>query len=467
MNTADWRPVVRVCVVLLFSCASAQPRAALAQARAAAPSVSAARPNIVVILADDLGYGDLGVQGHPTIRTPRIDQLAAAGARMTVFYAAPSCSPSRYQFLTGRYSNRGGIGGALMPESKIGLAREEVSLADLAKSAGYRTAAIGKWHLGTLPGFRPTEHGFDSYFGLLYSNDMIRPWVQTDVPLRLFRDTGELPGEVDVATLTERYTEEAVAFIRQNRGRPFLLYLAHSMPHVPLGVTPRFAGKSAAGRYGDVIEMIDWSTGAVLDALRDAGVADRTLVVFTSDNGPWAEMPPRMLTDPRVVRTDAGTAGLLRGSKASTWEGGVRVPFVARWPGRIPSGVVTPAMGAAVDLLPTIARAIGAALPDGRALDGRDLLPVLTGADRAGRAEFLYLNGMALEAARDGRWKLKLNPQAGGKTAVELYDLVNDPGERWDVAGAEPDTVRRLSERMLAYSRETGAKLPEGVLDRK
>jgi uncharacterized sulfatase len=266
-----------------------------------------------------------------------------------------------------------------------------------------------------------------------------------------------------MATLTERYTDEAVAFIRQHRDRPFLLYLAHSMPHVPLGVTPRFAGRSAAGRYGDVIEMIDWSTGAVLDALRDAGVADRTLVVFTSDNGPWAEMPPRMLTDPRVVRTDAGTAGLLRGSKASTWEGGVRVPFIARWPGRIPAGVVTPAMGAAVDLLPTVARAIGAPLPAGRALDGRDLLPVLEGADRAGRTEFLYLNGMALEAARDGRFKLKLNPQAGGRTALELYDLVNDPGERWDIAAEHPDIVRRLSDRMSSYARETGARIPAAL----
>jgi arylsulfatase A-like enzyme len=205
----------------------------------------------------------------------------------------------------------------------------------------------------------------------------------------------------------------------------------------------------------------------VLDALRDAGVANRTLVVFTSDNGPWAEMPPRMLTDPRVVRTDAGTAGLLRGSKASTWEGGVRVPFIARWPGRIPAAVVTPAMGAAVDLLPTLARVIGAPLPAGRTLDGRDLLPVLDGSDRGGRIEFLYLNGIALEAVRDGRWKLRLNPQAGGRTAVELYDLVNDPGERWDVAADQPDTVRRLFARMLAYSRETGAKLPEGALDRK
>ena len=254
MPTAFRLPGLLVCLLA----AAAAPRPALAQSQVPA------RPNIVFILADDLGYGDLGVQGHPTIRTPRIDRLAAEGARMTVFYAAPSCSPSRYQFLTGRYSIRGGVNDALMPESKAGLARDEVTIADLAKAAGYRTAAIGKWHLGTLPGFLPTEHGFDAYFGLLYSNDMIRPWVQTDVLLRLFRNTEAQPGEVDVSLLTEQYTEEAVTFIRQNRERPFLLYLAHAMPHVPLGMTPRFAGKSAAGRYGDVIEMIDWSTGAVL-----------------------------------------------------------------------------------------------------------------------------------------------------------------------------------------------------------
>ena len=440
--------------------------AASGAARAQAPR-PVVRPNVVFILADDLGYGDLGAQGHPTIRTPRIDTLAAEGARMTVFYAAPSCSPSRYQFLTGRYSIRGTTHDALMPESTAGLPADEVTIADLARSAGYRTAAIGKWHLGTLPGFRPTEHGFEAYFGLLYSNDMIRPWVQTDVPLRLFRNTEALPGEVDVSQLTERYTQGAVTFIRENRSRPFLLYLAHSMPHVPLGVTARFAGTSAAGRYGDVIEMIDWSTGAVLDALREAGVADRTLVVFTSDNGPWAEMPARMLTDPRVVATDAGTAGPLRGSKASTWEGGVRVPFIARWPGRIQAATVTSAMGAAVDLLPTVARAIGAALPAGRAIDGQDLLPVLEGTDRAGRSEFLYLNSTRLEAVRDRQWKLRLTAAPDGRIVTELYDLVNDVGERFDQAAAHPDIVRRLEERARGFARDTGATVPGTAPDRR
>jgi len=444
---------VRPLAAALLAAAVLAPAAARAQS---APP--AAPPNIVFILADDLGYGDLGVQGHPTIRTPRLDRLAAEGVRMTVFYAAPSCSPSRYQYLAGRYPIRGGVYDALMPESKAGLAADEVTIADLAKRAGYRTMAVGKWHLGTLPEFLPTRHGFDEYFGLLYSNDMIRPWVQTDVPLRLYRGTEALPGEVDVSTLTERYTEEAVGFIRRNRERPFFLYLAHSMPHVPLGVTPRFAGTSAAGRYGDVIEMIDWSTGAVLDALREAGVADRTLVIFASDNGPWAEMPDRMLVDPRVVRTDSGSAGPLRGSKASTWEGGVRVPFIARWPGRIPAGLVTPAMGAAPDLLPTIARVLGQPLPANRVLDGRDLTPVLTGASREGRPEFLYVNSRRLEAARDARWKLRVTT-VGGAPKAELFDLVDDISERYDQAAAHPDIVARLWGRMQAFAGETGAKL--------
>jgi uncharacterized sulfatase len=429
-----------------------------------APPARPDRPNVVVILADDLGYGDLGLYGHPVIRTPRIDRLATEGVRLTSFYAAPSCSPSRYQLLTGRYSIRGGVHDALMPESKAGLARDEVSIADLATSAGYRTAAVGKWHLGNLPGFFPTEHGFGSYFGLLYSNDMIRPWVQTDAPLRLYRNTEGVPGEVDVATLTERYTDEAVAFIRDNRSRPFFLYLAHSMPHVPLGVPPRFAGTSGGGRYGDVIEMIDWSTGVILDTLREAGVEGRTIVVFTSDNGPWVDMPARMLVDARVVRTDAGSAGLLRGSKATTWEGGVRVPFIARWPGRIPAGAASPALASTLDLLPTIARLIGAPAPGGRPIDGVDILPVLEGRAASAREEFFYLNSTRLEGVRDARWKLRVNTVAAGKTAVELYDLLRDPSERWDVAADHADILQRLSGRMRKFARETGATLSDAVL---
>jgi arylsulfatase A-like enzyme len=443
-------------IILMLAAALLAVFPALSSAQAPAAAPSTRPPNIVIIFADDLGYGDLGVYGHPLIKTPRLDRLAAEGLKLTSFYAsAPVCSASRYSLLTGRYAIRAGINGALMPESKGGLGSDEITVADILKSAGYRTGMVGKWHLGNKPGFFPTEHGFDSYFGLLYSNDMIRPWVQTDVPMRLYRGTQELPGEVDNATLTERYTEEALAFIRENKTRPFFLYLAHSMPHVPLGVPPRFAGKSANGRYGDVIEMIDWSTGQVLDALRDAGVERNTLVIFTSDNGPWMEMPPRMLVEPRIVRTDAGSAGPLRGSKGTSWEGGTRVPFLARWPGRIPAGAVSSDLARTLDILPTIAGIVGAPLPAGRAIDGQDIRAFLEGKAPSPDEWFFYYDaGGRLEGVRDRRWKLRLTFPEKAEPAAALFDLSVDPFERWDVAADHPDIVSRLSERMRQFAGE-------------
>jgi uncharacterized sulfatase len=434
---------------ILLAAASA-PSAARPQAAPTRP------PNIVIIFADDLGYGDLGVYGHPLIRTPRLDRLASEGVKLTSFYAsAPVCSASRYSLLTGRYAVRGGINGALMPESTNGLGAGETTIADVLKAAGYRTGMVGKWHLGSKPGFFPTQHGFESYFGLLYSNDMIRPWVQIDAPLRLYRGTQELPGEVDMASLTERYTSEALAFIRDNRARPFFLYLAHSMPHVPLGAPPRFAGTSAGGRYGDVIETIDWSVGQVLDALRDAGVERNTLVIFTSDNGPWMDMPPRMLVDPRIVRTDAGSAGPLRGSKGTSWEGGTRVPFIARWPGRIPAAGVSSGLARTLDILPTIARIAGQPLPPNRTIDGQDLLAFLEGQSPSPAEEFFYYSsGGRLEGVRDRRWKLHLAFPDQGGPKTELFDLLADPSERWDVAAEHPDIVARLQERMRRFAAE-------------
>jgi arylsulfatase A-like enzyme len=435
---------------------AATPGLSPAQIAAKAPDAPARPPNIVIVFADDLGYGDLGVYGHPLIRTPRLDRLAAEGLKLTSFYAsAPVCSASRYSLLTGRYAIRSGINGALMPESKTGLGAGETTIADILKSARYRTGMVGKWHLGNRPGFFPTEHGFDSYFGLLYSNDMIRPWVQTDVPMRLYRGTQELPGEVDHAALTERYTEEALAFIRESKDRPFFLYLAHSMPHVPLGVSPRFAGKSANGRYGDVIEMLDWSTGQVLDALRDAGVERDTLVIFTSDNGPWIDMPPRMLVEPRIVRTDAGSAGPLRGSKGTSWEGGTRVPFLARWPGRIPAGAVSGDLARTLDLLPTIAAIAGVPVPAGRALDGQDIRAFIEGrAPSPAEWFFYYDSGGRLEGVRDRRWKLHLRFPEKGEPMTELFDLLADPSERWDVAADHADVVAGLRARMQAFAAE-------------
>jgi len=427
--------------------------------RPAATQTSPSRPpNVVIIFADDLGYGDLGVYGHPLIKTPRLDRLASEGLKLTSFYAsAPVCSASRYSLLTGRYASRAGLNGALMPESTNGLGADETTIADVLAAAGYRTGMVGKWHLGHQSGFFPTEHGFDSYFGLLYSNDMIRPWVQTDVPMRLYRGTEALPGEVDNATLTERYTEEALSFISENSSRPFFLYLAHSMPHVPLGVSPRFAGRSANGRYGDVIEMIDWSTGRILDALAGAGLERDTLVIFTSDNGPWMDMPPRMLVEPRIVRTDAGSAGPLRGSKGTSWEGGTRVPFLARWPGHIPAGSVSGDLATTLDLLPTLAGIAGAQLPAGRHVDGLDIRSFLEGRGPSPDDWFFYYNSSGrLEGVRDKRWKLHLTFPGTGEPVTELFDLLVDPSERWDVAAEHPDVVARLTGRLRLFAADIG-----------
>jgi uncharacterized sulfatase len=449
------RPSRQTTVFLLTAFLSLSAAASHSQAQASTPD----RPNIVVILADDLGYGDLSGFGHPSIRTPRLDRLAAEGVRLTTVYAAPSCSPSRAALLTGRYPRRSGLNSVLMPDAKTGLPAAEVTMAELLKGAGYDTAMVGKWHLGDRPGFLPTDHGFDDYFGLLYSNDMIPPWVQTTRPLRLVRGTAELPGAVDMHTLTRRYVDEAIRVVRTRRERPFFLYLAYSMPHVPIGASPAFAGRSAAGRYGDTVEELDAETGRLLDAIAERGIDRNTLVIFTSDNGPWAEMPPRMLPIDAVRATDAGSAGPFRGSKGSTWEGGVRVPMIATWPGRIPAGQSSSAMVATMDVYATVGQAAGVALPADRPMDSHSLLPLLTAGAASGaagaspRTEYVYFSDGRLEGLRDARWKIRLVPSAAGNPAVpQLYDMVNDPYERFDVAAANPDVVKTLRERLARAS---------------
>ncbi|MGD8866381.1 MAG: sulfatase [Gemmatimonadales bacterium] len=423
------------------------------------------RPSIVLIFADDLGYGDLSAYGHPTIHTPQLDRMAEEGIKLTSFYvSSPACSPSRFALLTGRYPIRANLRWALGPEESWSLPDSELTLAEALKTQGYRTAAIGKWHLGSWPGSFPTEHGFDSYFGLLYSNDMMPPWVQTERPLELWRDTLAIEYPVDQNTLTERYTEEAIRFIREAGDEPFFVYLAHSMPHVPLHTSERFRGRSAGGLYGDVIETIDWSAGRILDVLEEEGLDERTLVIFTSDNGPWSEMPERMFREGRIQPWDAGTAGPLRGSKATTWEGGVRVPFIARWPGRIPAGRVGAEMATTMDLYTTLLGLAGAEPPADRALDGLDVWPFLTGRAGSPREYFYYVYPDRLEAVRDRAWKLVVRRSESEQAAIfELYDLRVDPYERWDVAAAHPDVVERLKERMIAFAAETGAQLASDI----
>ncbi len=404
-----------------------------------------------------MGYGDLGAYGHPTIRTPHIDHLAAEGQRWTQFYTADSvCTPSRAGLLTGRLPIRYGMSGnrrVLFPDSSLGLPPEELTLAEALKTRGYATGMIGKWHLGHLPAFLPTANGFDSYFGLPYSNDMDRvpnlgpagqPGVMDprseyfNVPL--MRNTDIIERPVQQASLTRRYTEEATAFIRANRGRPFFLYLAHSMPHVPLFRSAEFAGRSPRGLYGDVIEELDWSVGQIVDTLRAEGLAGNTIVLFTSDNGPWLS-----------YNEQGGSAALLRAGKGTTWEGGMRVPFVAWWPGRIRPAVVT-ALGTTMDIYTTAIRIAGGEPPADRPLDGTDIRSTLFATGASPREEVFYWRQRDLYAVRQGEWKAHFISegaygQFGGRVVhdtPELYNLDHDPSEEFNVADAHPDVVARL-----------------------
>ncbi len=417
-----------------------------------------AKPNIVLLFADDMGYGDLGSYGHPTIKTPNLDQMAQDGIRLTSFYvAAPSCTPSRAALLTGRYPFRSGLSNVLLPESENGIPQTEVTLAEKLKEQGYNTMAIGKWHLGhAKPEYLPTANGFDNYLGLLYSNDMIPPWVETDKPLELYRDTEPVEHPVDQSTLTKRYTEEALKFIESQKDDPFFLYLPYNMPHLPINTAAEFKGKSMAGLYGDVIEAIDWSVGQILSALDKNGLDENTLVIFTSDNGPWINMPDRMLQAGNE-RWHVGSAGPLRGAKANTYEGGMRVPAIMRWPGKITPGQTSAEMATAMDLYPTIIKACGGAVPDDRVIDGNDILPMLKGQAPSPTTELYYFRREELEAVRSGKWKLRLSGHL--RTDVkpedlptpELFDLHVDPFERNNVAERHPDVTEQLREKLHQF----------------
>jgi arylsulfatase A len=417
----------------------------------------ARRPNFVIIFTDDQGYRDVGCFGSPSIKTPHLDRMAAEGMKFTDFYAAASvCSPSRAALLTGCYPPRVGITKVLFPNDTIGLNPAEVTIADLLKKRGYVTACVGKWHLGHLPDFLPTRQGFDSYLGIPYSNDMdgvkeknrnlddawrnkdFSPW---NVPLMRNEEIIERPA--DQTTLIERYTEEAVRFIADNKDRPFFLYLPHTMPHIPLFVSDEFYVEDPKKAYKATIEQIDSSVGRVLRALKDARVDDHTLVVFTSDNGPWLSM-----------KHHGGSALPLRDGKFSTYEGGMREPTIMRWPGKIPAGRVCREICGTIDLLPTVAALIGADVPPDRVIDGRDIRPLLLG--RAGAESphqaFFYYRGKTLEAVRSAKWKLRRV-----KETVQLYDLDADIGEKNNLAAAHPDIVRRLTKVMEEFDKELKA----------
>ena len=433
-------------------------------------TVDRTKPNIVVIFIDDQGYGDIGGFGAVGYPTPNLNRMEDEGMRFTNFYAAQGvCSASRAGLLTGCYPNRIGIHGALMPWSKIGISDQEVTIAQLLKEEGYATGMVGKWHLGRQEKFLPLQHGFDEYLGLPYSNDMwpvdfdgtpITPdspksWKSKYPPLPLIdgnKKVAEIRTLVDQGTLTTRYTERAIDFIKRNKNHPFFLYVAHSMAHVPLGVSDKFKGKSKQGMYGDVTMELDWSVGEILKTLKENGLTKNTLVVYTSDNGPWLNFG-----------NWAGSTGGLREGKGTSWEGGQREPTIIKWPGVIPEGTICNKLSSTIDLLPTFAAITGAPLPNHK-IDGINILSLLKGEPQANPRDhfYYYYQRNSLEAVRKGHWKLVLphqfrsyegmipgndgfpGPYARASTDTALYNLRRDPGERYDVHSVHPEIVNNI-----------------------
>jgi arylsulfatase A len=430
------------------------------------------KPNVIILFTDDQGYQDVGCFGSPLIKTPHLDQMAKEGMRFTDFYSANSvCSPSRAALLTGCYPPRVGVTGVLFPRHKTGLHPNELTIADMLKQQAYATVCIGKWHLGHLPEFLPTRQGFDHYFGIPYSNDMtldpsatfadnalLREGVNLSMHkpkknwVPLMRDEAVVEYPADQRTLTQRYTAEAIEFIKANRKQPFFVYLAHTMPHIPIFASEDFKGKSARGLYGDVIEEIDWSTGQIIEALKATGLDQNTLIVYTSDNGPW-----------NLKSGHGGSASPLRGYKFQTYEGGMREPTIMRWPGRIPAGTVCSEVAGTIDMLPTLAGLSGGRLPTDRVIDGRDIWPLMSGQTgaKSPHDHYCYYRGTKLEALRMGDWKLRRAKQ------VELFNLAEDISESKNLADQHPDIVRRFQKTMDDFDETLKAnKRPAGQSDR-
>ncbi len=451
------------------------------------------RPNIVLIFTDDMGFGDLSAFARTSIKTPNIDRLAVEGTRFTSFYVAQAvCTASRAALMTGCYANRVGLAGALNHTSATGIHPEEELIPELLKTQGYATAIFGKWHLGMPPHFGPLNHGFDEWFGIPYSNDNSKyhPVLSESMPpLPLYDGNDVVENDPDQAQLTKRFTQRAIEFIENHRERPFFLYVPHPMPHVPIFASDAFRGKSAYGLYGDVIEELDWSVGEILKAIDRNRLAEKTLVIFTNDNGPFLS-----------YGTHAGSSGPLREGKLTVFEGGVRVPTVMRWPGKIPAGVTCETPMMSIDLLPTFCQIAHADLPT-KKIDGVDVLSVITGKQKDDpHKSFAFYSGTELQAVRAGRWKLhfphayltprddlrddgkpagfgKLEPLSITQSGVEgiasrhgyrverlplaLYDLWSDIGESQNVAEANPEIVSKLTDMATLYQNDLGDSLSQ------
>ena len=427
--------------------------------------------NFIIILADDQGYGDLGSYGHPTMRTPNLDRMALEGQRWTSFYAAPVCTPSRAQLMTGRLAVRTGLaGGVLFPDSTGGLQPEEITVAEVLKGRGYATAAVGKWHLGVLPEYLPMKQGFDSYLGIPYSNDMdqtggdlpaderFRRYMDARIEyfnVPLMRDGTIIERPAQQTTITKRYTDESIAFIRAHRDRPFFLYLAHNFPHMPLFRSKEFENHSQRGLYGDAVEEIDWNVGRIVSTLRELKLDDHTLVLYTSDNGPWAP-----------YLEQGGSAGLLRGAKASTWEGGMRVPAIFWGPGTVKPGVIT-GIGSELDILQTFASLAGAPPPSDRVLDGYDLSATLKRGDPSPRHTLFYYastgSGVLSAVRHDALKAFFVVPTTDSSTAAapastpQLFNLDQDPSEKFDLAAKRPELVGEFRKLADEHSKTVAA----------
>ena len=450
------------------------------------------KPNVIVILADDLGYGDLSCYGAQDIATPNIDRMATEGAKFNSFYVSPVCSPTRAALMTGSHSTRVGIGGVMFPRNNHGLNANEITLPELLKDQGYATAIIGKWHLGNDDVFQPLNHGFDYWYGTpssnsqfyyptikRYSDDCVfREGYTRDGILKretaacpLVRNNVVIEVPADQTQFTQRYTRETIRFIAENKNKPFFVYVAHNMPHIPLHASEKFVGSSNRGIYGDTIQELDWSTGEILRSLKELGLDKNTLVIFTSDNGPNTGK--------------GGSAGPMAGGKGSTLEGGVRVPFVARWPGKIPAGTKSDDAITGMDLLPTLTRLAGGDVPEDRVIDGKDILPLLTGKPnaRSPHQAIYYLRGRGVQAIRIGDWKYRIatdkpskekksKRQAASKAKPKkvevetLYNLADDIGERNNLIAKRPEIAARMKKQIDDFRTELRkTSRPAGVAE--